>query len=124
MDRAVLDALVTGYERCIQRLELPDPNDRHVLAAAVVGGCDIILTNILRHFPSETLATHDVVAERPDPFLARMLGEATPRFLTAVAKVRSRLVTPAVDVGPYLETLEAHGLEATVAELRPFSEHL
>lgn len=124
MDRAVLDAIVTGYEGFIHRLELPDPNDRHVLAAAIVGGCDVILTNNVRHFPSETLTALGVVAERPDPFLARMLGEATPRFLTAVAKVRSRLVTPAIDIGVYLQTLEGHGLETTVAELRSFAEHL
>ncbi len=124
MDRAVLDALVTEYQSIADRPDLPDINDRHVLAAVIVGGCDVILTKNLRHFPSETLAAHDVVAERPDPFLAHLLGDATPRFLTAVAKVRSRLSRPAVGIGAYLHTLEVHGLEATVAKLRPFSEHL
>jgi hypothetical protein len=124
MDRAVLDSLVTGYQSVAERLDLPDINDRHVLAAAIVGGCDVILTKNLRHFPRKVLAAYGIVAVPPDPFLARMLGEVPPTFLTAVAKVRSRLVRPAVDIGAYLHTLEAHGLRATVAELRPFAEHL
>jgi len=124
MDRAVLDALVTEYQSIADRPDLPDINDRHVLAAALVGGCDVILTNNLRHFRTETLTAYGVLAERPDPFLAHMLGEATPSFLTAVAKVGSRLMKPPVGISAYRQTLEAHGLEATVAELRPYAEHL
>ena len=40
MDRSVRDCLVTGYEALVPQLELPDPSDRHVLAAAIVGRCD------------------------------------------------------------------------------------
>lgn len=36
MQEAFLEALVTGYEPLIEALVLPDPNDRHVLAAANV----------------------------------------------------------------------------------------
>ena len=43
MDQATRDCLVTGYEPLIQGLVLPDPNDRHVLAAAIVGRCDAII---------------------------------------------------------------------------------
>ncbi len=43
MDRATRDCLVTGYESLIPSLTLPDPDDRHVLAAAIVGKCDVIL---------------------------------------------------------------------------------
>src|SRR5438445_7205786 len=43
MDTAVRDALITGYEALIACLELPDVDDRHVLAAALVGRCDVII---------------------------------------------------------------------------------
>lgn len=44
MDTAVGDALITGYEALIEMLVLPDPDDRHVLAAAIIGRCDVIVT--------------------------------------------------------------------------------
>ena len=56
MDRATRDCLVTGYEALVPALTLPDPDDRHVLAAAIVGRCDAIVTQNLKDFPPETLA--------------------------------------------------------------------
>jgi hypothetical protein len=53
MDSATRDSLITGYESLIPSLELPDPDDRHVLAAAIVVRCDVILTQNLKDFPDE-----------------------------------------------------------------------
>jgi predicted nucleic acid-binding protein len=58
MDRAVRDCFVTGYEALIPALTLPDPDDRHVLAAAIAGRCDVIVTQTLRDFPAEALAPY------------------------------------------------------------------
>lgn len=124
MNRAVLDAQVTGYERTIRHLELPDANDRHVLAAAIVGGCDVILTKNVRHFPAQALADHGITAELPDAFLVRAFEHAGPSFLASAARVRQRLQKPPVGIDAYLETLAAHGLEATAAKLRPYCEQL
>jgi hypothetical protein len=44
INKATRDALITGYESLIELLTLPDPDDRHVLAAAIVGRCDVIVT--------------------------------------------------------------------------------
>jgi predicted nucleic acid-binding protein len=56
MNANVRDCLVTGFEPLISALRLPDPDDRHVLAAAIVGRADLILTFNLKDFPSESLA--------------------------------------------------------------------
>ena len=51
VNASVPDCLVTGYEPLIEGILLPDPNDRHVVAAAIVGRADVIVTTNLRHFP-------------------------------------------------------------------------
>src|SRR3990167_7906546 len=42
MDIAIPDALVTGYEDLCSRLDLPDPDDRHALAAAIRSKAEVI----------------------------------------------------------------------------------
>ena len=44
MDQHAVDALVTGYDDLIPGLQLPDPDDRHVLAAAIRSRADVIVT--------------------------------------------------------------------------------
>src|SRR5690606_21900486 len=46
------EALITGYEPLAENLT-NDPKDRHVLAAAIRGGCPLILTFNLKHFSEE-----------------------------------------------------------------------
>src|SRR5438094_5200959 len=60
MNQSVPDCLVSGYEELIASLALPDPNDRHVLAAAIHAGAESIVTYNLSDFPAVTLATHGV----------------------------------------------------------------
>ena len=69
MNKAVADCLVTGYEHLIDQLSLPDPNDRHVLAAAILFGAQEIVTTNLKDFPQETLAEFKIVPCHPDDFV-------------------------------------------------------
>jgi hypothetical protein len=76
MNEAGRDCLVTGYEDLIPSLSLPDSDDRHVLAAAIRAGADVIVTYNLSDFPAETLADFDIEALHPDDFLVRLLDLA------------------------------------------------
>jgi predicted nucleic acid-binding protein len=68
MRAAFPEALVVGYKRLIPTMP-NDPKDRHVLAAAVRSGSQVIVTSNVRHFPAELLREFDVEAQRPDLFL-------------------------------------------------------
>jgi hypothetical protein len=50
MNDALPTAMVSGYEHHVPEVNLPDPNDRHVVAAGITAGASIILTWNLRHF--------------------------------------------------------------------------
>lgn len=76
MDASVCDCLVENYEPLIERLTLPDPEDRHVLAAAIRGRADVIVTYNLKDFPVEYLCVYDVDAQHPDEFIAHLIDLA------------------------------------------------
>lgn len=120
MNDAVLNSLVSGYEALEPSLNLPDPNDHHVLAAAIHSKCDAIVTFNLRDFPKEQLDSYEIELLHPDDFLHFQydLGEAD--VVTSVQRIRQRLRKPPLSVEEYLQSLEAQGLPKTVAALRKF----
>jgi hypothetical protein len=90
MNDAVRDCLVTGYERHIDSLTLPDPNDRHVLAAAIHATATIIVTFNLKDFPAQVLHVYDIEAKHPDDFLTALLDLAPGLVCTAIKRQRAR----------------------------------
>lgn len=122
MDKSTRDALVTGYKSLINALNLPDPDDRHVLAAAIVGRCDVIVTNNLQDFPDDALSPFGIEAQHPDEFLSNHLSLAPGLFCSAVAKVRGRLKNPPYSAQEYFAILTQQGLVATVGELQQFAD--
>lgn len=120
MDRSTRDCLVTGYHTLIPSLELPDPDDRHVLAAAIVGRCDCIVTQNQRDFPPDALAPFSIETQHPDEFLGNQLNLAPGLVLSAVRKVRLRLKRNPLSAPEYLGNLTRVGLVATAAELEAY----
>lgn len=122
MELAVLDSRIENYESLIESFVLPDPNDRHVLAAAVHANCDAIITFNLKDFPEDILALHDIELLHPDDFLNYQfdLGEAA--VISSVQRIRGRLQRPSMTSSEYLNRLEALGLPKIVAALRRFEK--
>ena len=118
MDDRAEDSLVTGYEALIEGLTLPDPNDRHVLAAAIVARADVIVTCNLRHFPAEALDPFNIEAQHPDEFIRHMLDLAPVAVVDAIRVQHARLVNPPVTMPELLALFERLGLAETVIELR------
>lgn len=115
---------MTGYEPLIPTLALPDPDDRHVLAAAIKAHTSVIVTFNLRDFPVEVLAVHHIRAVHPDDF-AVGLSEAEPAlFVQLVKRHRHALVNPKKEAEEYLATLFQCGLHKTVGILRQHIEEI
>ncbi len=118
MDQAAPDALVTGYESLIDSLELPDRDDRHVLAAAIRCGASVIVTLNLTDFPTPVLRNFRIEAQHPDDFVLALL-DAFPDFVLEAARThRASLKNPPKTQEEYLAELNAQGLEKSVSLLR------
>lgn len=120
MNKAVPDSLVTGHEHLVESLSLKDPDDRHVLAAAIRCDADAIITFNLKDFDDDELAKYDVEKEHPDEFVSNMLQLYTPRFLDAVRAQRARLKNPPVDAPDFVSNLYFQGLITTAGELTKY----
>jgi predicted nucleic acid-binding protein len=124
MNEAVRDSIVTGYEDLIETLSLPDPDDRHVLAAAIRAGAEVIVTFNLKDFPAGALESYNVEAMHPDDFLQALIAVATGPVCAAVKRQREGLRNPPKTAEELLATLEGQGLTQAVARLRPFVDLL
>ncbi len=122
MNAHVRDCLVTGYEDLIEGLTLPDPGDRHVLAAAVRAGADVIVTTNLADFPKKTLTEYGIEAQHPDEFIMHLFDLAPNLVYSAAKKQRESLKKPPMTVEEYLESLKRQGLTQTVVVLRRFAD--
>lgn len=86
MNDAVLDCIVDGYEDLVDCLELPDKDDRHVLAAAIIARANVIVTFNEKDFPREKIETHHIHTKHPDDFLLDLASISQNDFVVAAAK--------------------------------------
>ena len=118
MNEAVPDCLVEGFEDLIDGLQLPDSNDRHVLAAAIRAGAQAIVTFNLRDFPGVQLAPFGVEAIHPDDFVVDLIDLAPGVVTNVVAEQAAALRNPPRTIAEMLDTLRDQGLPQAVAKLR------
>lgn len=72
LERAFPEAKIGGFESLAKSLELPDRKDRHVMAAALHGECDLLVTYNIRHFPSSAVNDHDLLPISVDEAIVLM----------------------------------------------------
>ncbi|TQI78865.1 PIN domain-containing protein [Serratia fonticola] len=120
MNEAVPDAMVTGFEPLIPSITLPDPDDRHVVAAAVRSNAEIIVTANLKDFPQGALDNFGIEALHPDDFITDLFDLNRALVLSAVSEQRRCMKKPPKSVDEYLDALLRQGLPHTVKELSKF----
>jgi predicted nucleic acid-binding protein len=118
MDAAVLDCRVSGYDGLIPALELPDPNDRHVLAAAICCGADAIVTFNERDFPESALDRYGVHTRHPDDFILDIHGLHPGALVRAAKDDLGHYTNPSLDVDTYIGGLRACGVPKTADRLQ------
>lgn len=118
------DAEVTGYQPFIAVLNLPDDNDRHVLAAAIVGRCNGIITANLKHFPSEVVGTFGIEVVHPDDFIVNVIDLDESRALAALRRHRAAMTKTSPSPDEYLAFFERCGLIQAQRRLQGLKELL
>jgi len=119
MNGAFPEALVGQYEDLIESLQLPDIDDRHVLAAAIRGGANIIVTENLKDFPSVILKRYGLDALIADEFVLDVLEIFPVDAAKALKRMRLRYENPSHDPEQLLQAMLRCGLARTVAFLAP-----
>lgn len=111
------DAMVSDYAGHAEGLALPDPEDIHVVAAAIACGAKCIVTFNLRDFPASVLAPVGIEALHPDAFVLARIEEA-PGLVCAVVEGQARaLRNPPATVRDVVERLRGQGFPRTCARL-------
>ncbi len=125
MDSHIRDALIDGYQSLIPAIVgLPDPNDRHVVAAAIVGRADVIVTFNIRDFPVEILKPYRIQAQHPDDFIRHLIDLNRAAVCAAIQKQRQALKNPPISADSLLNTLSNLGLPQSTAALRSLASLL
>jgi hypothetical protein len=115
MNDALPSAMVTGHHRHILAVTLPDPGDRHVVAAGIASGATIVLTWNLRDFPAREMKKHGLRTQTPDAFLVDLYDHAPDLILASLANARRNLSKTRISASDFINILKNQGL----IQLRP-----
>jgi predicted nucleic acid-binding protein len=114
---AVPDCLVTGHEPLIDGLHLRDPQDRHVLAAGIKSGAQVIVT-MDKDFTAEALEPWDIEAKHPDDFVLDQMDIDDRLIWGCVQQIVDSRKRRPVTTEDVLGELERSGLVQSAAALR------
>lgn len=118
------DAQIEGYEPFIQAITLPDADDRHVLAAAIVGRCNGIVTANTKHFPTDVVGNFGIEVVHPDDFIVNIIDLDEKKAVGACKRHREAMSASAPTPDEYLDRFERCGLIQAHQRLLPHKELL
>ena len=118
MNDAFPDAQVKNYESIISSLDLPDQNDRHVLAAAIRSKSSFIITRNLKDFPSIILNPFGIQAVSPDLFLSALVKIYPIQTVLAFRKLVKNKTRPLFTEEEVLLILQKNNLRKTAKEIK------
>jgi hypothetical protein len=111
-----------AYRALVPCLTLPDPKDVHVLAAAIAGHADCIVTANLKDFPDELMAVHGIEVIHPDDFIVMQLDIDQVAGLAALKAMRARMKNPPRSPEEFADLLERSQLFSTAQRVREVAE--
>jgi predicted nucleic acid-binding protein len=120
IEMAFPEGLVIEDPGLMSSLTLPDPDDRHVLAAAIQTKAALIVTQNLKDLPAENLAPHEIEAISTDDFLADCIDLAGLQAVAAFRRMRERFRNPQIDAEALILRIEQLGLGQTANMLGEF----
>lgn len=122
MRAAFPDAEVNGFSFLIESINLPDKDDRHVLAAAIRCHADVIVTFNLKDFPVKELNQYDIEPVHPDDFIINLIDLDLENTFKAFNEQVKRLKHPPLSQKDVLKAFEKCGLKKTSKRFRKFIE--
>jgi len=117
MRRAFPDAEVTGYDDLVGAMTC-HPKDRHVLAAALRGGAEVLVTVNTADFPLESTGDHDIEVVHPDDFLLDQLDLYPGITVAALRDQAASYRSPTMSIEDLLGRLAAAGVPRFASEAR------
>jgi predicted nucleic acid-binding protein len=116
--------LVEEYQHIVDQLNLPDPDDRHVLAAAIAAKAKNIVTWNLEDFPPRVVEGFGIAVQSPDQFLSGLIQDDPDAVVSALRDMRERMRRPKIDVAMLLDRLSANRLVYSRTLLERFAAQL
>ncbi len=101
---------VTNFDHHIPTIQLPDPDDRHVVACAIQCKAEIIVTTNLKDFPPDELAKFGIIPQHPDDFICELFEKRKGDAITALNVQLEKLKNPPRTKEELLETFKKQGL--------------
>jgi predicted nucleic acid-binding protein len=118
------EAIVGGIDAIEEGLNLPDLDDRHVLAAAIKAKAEVIVTENLKDFPVSEMELHDIQVLTLDQFVADILDLAGPEAIAALRLMRERFENPEITAQELILKVETLGLSETANFLAAYKDLL
>ena len=94
----------------LSNFALPDPNDMHVLEAALSASASIIVTDNLRDFPEKCLSPYAIKALTADSFIGDIIDQNPQKAIAALKRMRERFKKPSLDVSALAKLANSQGL--------------